>query len=200
MRPPPRFRHATPNRQTILTAGQSELVLVRTEGPDPVQYRVEFNVEGSEQIEQIDTDLTAALIEQPVARWRVAALRAATVRRPGIGLGRCRRRRLISSPERRRCCGDRRALASLSVGVSASGATGVQLGTYSGSIPGSRRSRCPARWNVGQVDRLPFCMTVGAQGVDVGTGISDDRSDTPRQLADDSGCHADRIHTSSAPP
>lgn len=66
----------TPNRQTILTAGQSELYWSAPDGPDPVQYRVEFNVEGSEQIEQIDTDLTAALIEQPVARWRVAALRA----------------------------------------------------------------------------------------------------------------------------
>ncbi len=63
-----------PERQTTLTSGQSELYWRGPAGPNPARYRVEFIADGTEQLEQIDTDLTAALIQQPVSRWRVLTL------------------------------------------------------------------------------------------------------------------------------
>lgn len=64
-----------PERQTVLGTGQAELYWRSASGPGPARYRVEFIETGTEDVQALETDLTAALIRQPVSRWRVVALR-----------------------------------------------------------------------------------------------------------------------------
>src|SRR5690606_37961792 len=64
-----------PERQTTLTSGQTELYWNGPAGLDPERYRVEFIADGIEQLNRVETDLTAVLIQQPVSQWRVVTLR-----------------------------------------------------------------------------------------------------------------------------
>ncbi|WP_405405018.1 AAA family ATPase [Paracoccus sp. Ld10] len=66
---------AMPERQTILAGSQSELYWRGASGTDASRYLIEFVAAGTQQVQELETDLTAALIGQPVSRWRVIALR-----------------------------------------------------------------------------------------------------------------------------
>ncbi|MGR3199349.1 MAG: AAA family ATPase [Paracoccus sp. (in: a-proteobacteria)] len=65
-----------PHRQVRFPWSRTELYWQAAPGAEPVRYKVEFVAAGSDQVQQFETELQAALVRQRVSRWRVIAMQA----------------------------------------------------------------------------------------------------------------------------
>ncbi|MFC0202370.1 AAA family ATPase [Paracoccus rhizosphaerae] len=65
-----------PQRQVRFPWNRTELYWQAAPGAEPVRYKVEFVAAGSDQVQQFETELQAALVRQRVSRWRVIAMQA----------------------------------------------------------------------------------------------------------------------------